>query len=75
MIEDHKPYLHIKITFTNGTILNAKLIVDIGASHAVIGKQGSSSFRAWYKIYFYKPENRAKRLYKWRNQPNPVYRN
>ncbi|MGV8877954.1 MAG: aspartyl protease family protein [Sphingobacteriaceae bacterium] len=35
-IEDHKPYLHAKITFINDTILNAKLMVDIGAGHALL---------------------------------------
>lgn len=32
-IEDRKPYLQAKITFTDGTKTNDKLIVDLGAGH------------------------------------------
>lgn len=34
-IENRKPYLQAKTTFKNGKSINAKLIVDIGAGHAL----------------------------------------
>ena len=44
-IENRKPYLHAKVTFPNGTKVDDKLILDIGAGHPlslenIIKKQG-----------------------------------
>lgn len=35
-IEDTKPYVQVPVTMRNGTVLNAKLLVDTGASHGVV---------------------------------------
>lgn len=35
-IEDTKPYVHAAVTFQNGTTLDAKLLMDSGASHGLM---------------------------------------
>jgi predicted aspartyl protease len=35
-IEDTKPYVDLPVTMRNGTVINAKLLVDTGASHGLV---------------------------------------
>jgi predicted aspartyl protease len=35
-IEDTKPYVEVPVTLKNGTVINAKLLVDTGASHGLV---------------------------------------
>ena len=35
-VEDTKPYVEVPVTLRNGTVLNAKLLVDTGASHGLV---------------------------------------
>ncbi|HYG17815.1 MAG TPA: aspartyl protease family protein [Ohtaekwangia sp.] len=42
-IEDTKPYVVLPITLRNGTTLNAKFLMDSGASHGVMLDPGSDS--------------------------------
>ena len=36
VIQDTKPYIHAPITMQNGTVINAKLLIDTGGSHGLI---------------------------------------
>lgn len=35
-VEDTKPYVEVPVTLSNGTVINAKLLVDTGASHGLV---------------------------------------
>jgi hypothetical protein len=42
-VEDTKPYINATVTLTNGAHLNAKMLVDSGASHGMLLDAGSDS--------------------------------